>query len=237
MDRLRLLLVPLIFLAGLPAGALAQEAPEQRARDLLYEAADAIDAAQERIRSGYQLEADRLLTQAEQYLDKAERLDPTLTRVAYERSRLFQVDGQPDIAEGILLVAMAEQLQIGDHVQAVGLLDRIRRDLDKPSIGLEWERARTTRDVGVGMLIGGAVTSIVGYSIAFSSLAGSTYQRAEPDLAAQRAGLVMSAAGGGVALGGGIVTISGGSRVHKLEAVLPGPWRLTGARPAAGRRR
>jgi len=73
-DRLRLLLVPLIFLAGLPAGALAQEAPEQRARDLLYEAADAIDAAQERIRSGYQLEADRLLTQAEQYLDKAERL-------------------------------------------------------------------------------------------------------------------------------------------------------------------
>lgn len=237
MDRLRPLLVPLLLLLALPASARAQVPPEQTARDLLYEAADAIDAAQERIRAGYQLEADRLLTQAEQYLDKAERLDPSLSRVAYERSRLYQVDGQPDIAEGILLTAMTEQLQIGDHVQAVGLLDEIRRELDKPSIGLEWSRARTTRDVGVGMLIGGAVTSIVGYSIAFSSLAGSTYERAEPDLAAQQAGLIISAAGGGVALGGGIVTITGGSRVHKLEAVLPGPWRLDGARRKAGRRR
>ena len=237
MDRLRPLLVPIIILVCVPVGAAAQVAPEQTARDLLYEAADAIDEAEDRIRAGSQLQADRLLTQAEQYLDKAERLDPTLSRVAYERARLYQVDGQPDIAEGILLVAMTEQLRISDHVQAVGLLDQIRQELDKPTIGLEWARARTTRDLGIGVLIGGAITSIIGYSVAFSSLAGSTYDRAEPDLATQRAGLVISAAGGGIALGGGIVTIGGASRVGKLEAVLPGPWRLEGARRKAARRR
>jgi hypothetical protein len=236
-DRLRPLLVPLIVLLCFPAGAAAQVASEQTARELLYEAADAIDEAQDRIRAGSQLEADRLLTQAEQYLDKAERLDPNLTRVAYERSRLYHVDGQPDIAEGLLLQAMTEQLRISDHTQAVDLLDRIRRDLDKPSIGLEWSRARTSRDVGIGVLIGGAITSIIGYSIAFSSLSESTYARSEPDIAAQRAGLVLTAAGGGIALGGGIVTIGGASRVGKLEAVLPGPWRLDGARRKAARRR
>jgi hypothetical protein len=233
----RLLTLLIFLIPGLLAVPLEVRADDLDARDMVYEAADAIDQAVEELRQGRQTEADRLLTTAEEFLDRAERLDPSLSRVTYERARLYKVDDQPDVAEALLLGAMTERLEISDHVQAVELLDDIRADLELPTIGEEWRRATAARDLGVGMLIGGAIASIVGYGIGFQSLAGATYQQQEVDVLQQRVGLGIAAGGGGVALGGGFVMIGGQVKVRRLEAILPGPWRLRGAERRSAKRR
>lgn len=226
------MLILAILLAWVPPAA-AQES-ELSAQDLLYEASDAIDAALRERQSGRDLEADRLLNRAEDFLNRAERLDPALGRVSFERARLLRVDGEPDTAERVLLEAMAgPRLEFSDHAEAVILLDTIRYDLGRPPVGLQWRRSRGARDVGLGMLLGGAVASIIGYSLAFSTLADATYTRSPVDAQRQQAGLVMAAAGGGFAVGGGVLTIGGQVQVVRLESVLPGPWRLRGGKARA----
>lgn len=234
---MRPLLPPLLAcLLCAPSRVWAEPAAEPTAWDLIYEAADSIDQAAAKVQAGQQLEADRLLTRAEQFLDRASRADPSLSRIAYERARLCRVDGQPDLAEGILVRAMAEQMEIADHVRAVALLDAVWHDQGGPPLAARWRRARLPRDLGTGMLVAGAVASLVGYSVAFSSLAETTYAQAEPDLPVQRAGLGICAGGGGVALAGGVLAIGGQVQMGKLERILPGPWRLAGAPQKKGRR-
>ena len=229
----RVVLLLTFVLSLLVAPAAAQDA-DMSAQDLLYEAADAIDGAVREQQAGRDLEADRLLNRAEDFLNRAERIEPGLGRIAYERARLLRVDGDPDTAEKVLLGAMASpNLAIGDHTEAVSLLDSIRYDLGQPPVSVQWRRATSARNVGLGMLLGGAVASVIGYSVAFSTLADATYERSAVDAPRQQAGMALAAVGGGLAVGGGGLTIGGQVQVAQLESILPGPWRLRGGQRRA----
>ncbi len=225
MARRLAIAVGLAVALAVPAGALAED--DLTAQDLVYEAADAIDAAVERRRMGEPIVADRLLNEAEDFLVRAERIDPDLGRIRYERARLFHVDGQPDVAETMILDAMqGTTLPIVDHAAAVTLLNSIRTDLGQPTVTQEWLSSTRTRDAGVGLFVGGAIASVVGFSIAFGAISEGAYQQVPIDGARRDVGLITAAIGGGVAIGGGITIVGGQVRVGQLETILPGPWRL-----------
>jgi len=219
----RLSLLPVVLLLLLPVAAAAEG---ETAQDLVYEAADAIDAAVEKRRMGESVAADRLLNDAEDYLVLAERLEPDLSQIRFERARLFHVDGQADVAETMLTDAMAAELEIVDHARAVTLLNAIRTDLGKPTITAQWRTATNARNVGVGLLVGGAIASVVGYVVSFSALSDGAYNQ-EPINGLQRdVGLVTAAIGGGFMVGAGITVVGGQVQLGQVEAILPGPWRL-----------
>ncbi|MCP4868477.1 MAG: hypothetical protein GY898_07140 [Proteobacteria bacterium] len=212
-----------LALALTPAAASAEE---ESAQDLVYEAADAIDAAVEKRRMGESVAADALLNDAEEYLVRAERIDPDLSGIHFERARLFHVDGQADVAETMITDAMQEEFSIVDHAQAVTLLNSIRVDLDKPTVTAQWRSATGSRNFGVGMLVGGAVVSVIGYALSFSALSSGAYNQEPIDATQRDAGLVTAAVGGGFMVGAGITIVVGQVQVGQVEAILPGPWRL-----------
>lgn len=221
--RLSLLLGLGLALALAPAAA---SAGDESAQDLVYEAADAIDAAVEKRRLGESIAADGLLNDAEEFLVRAERIDPDLSRIRYERARLFHVDGQADVAETMITDAMKAELSIVDHAQAVTLLNSIRLDLKKPTVTAQWRSATGARNFGVGMLVGGAVVSVIGYALSFSALSDAAYNQTAVDGTQRDAGLVTAAIGGSFMIGAGITIVGGQVQVGQVEAILPGPWRL-----------
>ena len=228
-------LILLIALVGLPFPVRADDY-DARAMDLVYEAADAIDSATSEYEAGRDGEGARLLGEAEGFLERAERIDASLPRVAYERARLQKLDRQPDVAEQTSLASMSRDLSFADHSTAVELLDKVRRDLGKPTMGVEWRQSMSLRDVGIGTIAGGLIAAIAGFAIAFGSFSHDAYNGVtQPGIERNRFGWGLSAVGGGVALAGGILTIAGQSKLLKLRAVLPGPWRLPGADPTSRR--
>ena len=226
----RALLATLFLVAALAAPAQAQDDYGARALDLVYEAADALDQARSEFEAGREGEAERLLARAEDFLDRAERMEPSLPRIAVERARLYRLDRQPAQAEATLLKSMRGDLDIVDHVKAVELLDRVRGDLGKPRVGLEWHKDQELRDAGIGILAGGLGASLAGFVIAFASFNEEVHNGiTDAGVALNAFGWTLSTVGGGVAVTGGIVTAAGQSRLVKLRDVLPGPWRLPGA--------
>ena len=225
----------LLCLACLGPSTAWAERANTSALDLVYEAADAIDEALEELRAGRQRDADRLLNRAERFLDEAARLAPDLRRVQFERARLLQADGDPARAEGMLISTMYSAMETRDHVRAVGVLDDIRSDLGKPTVGVQWQRTTAVRNVGLATIVAGTITSIIGFGLGFDSLAQDTYNRVgSPDLASRQAGLALGLAGAGIAGVGGGLTLSGEFGRRSLRMVLPGPWRLPGGRLEQG---
>ncbi len=224
----------LCFAVAMPGDASAQDG-NTSALDLVYEASDAIDDARSELRAGRQREADRLLNRAERFLDEAARLAPDLRRVQFERARLLRADGDPSRAEGLLLSTMYSSMTPRDHVRAVTVLDDIRSDLDKPTVGVQWRRASAIRNAGVATVAAGAVTAILGFAVGFDALAQDTYNQVRvPDLAPRQAGLALALAGAGIAGVGGGFTLGGEFGRRRLRFVLPGPWRLPGGQLESG---
>lgn len=199
------------------------------ALDLVYEAADAIDAARAELEAGRQREADRLLNRAERFLDEAARLAPDLRRVQFERARLLQADGDPSRAEALLLTVMHGPMAPRDHVRAVSTLDDIRDGLGKPTAGAQWRTTTAVRNAGIATIGAGIITAIAGFAGGFDALAQDTYHRVDSvDTSPRQAGLAVGIAGAGIAGFGGALTIGGIVERGKLRFVLPGPWRLPG---------
>lgn len=224
-----LLLVSIGLLGGLvvaPAPASAQGSSE--AIDLVYEAADALDQARAEIEAGRQGAAERLISQAERQLAQAREIDPDLPRLGFETARLHRLDGQADLAEEVLVASMLGELPFGEHVRSVDLLNAIRGDLGKPTVGAEWRQTQLLRDVGIATTAGGLVASVIGFAIAFGTFAQEAYTGVtDKGIGGNRFGWGLSIVGGGVALGGGVLTIAGQVKLVRLRSILPGPWRLT----------
>ena len=209
-----------------PRAALAQGSSE--AADLVYEAADALDQARAELEAGRQSAAERLISQAERQLEDARAIDPDLPRLGFETARLHQLDGAPEVAEEVLVASMVGDLPFGEHVRSVDLLNAIRGDLGKPSVGAEWRQTQLLRDVGIATVAGGLVASVVGFAIAFGTFAQEAYTGVtDKGIGGNRFGWGLSIVGGGVAVGGGALTLAGQLRLVRLRRILPGPWRLT----------
>jgi hypothetical protein len=221
-----LVLAALLLLA--PSHARAQGSAD--AADLVYEAADALDQARAELEAGRQSSAEKWISQAERQLERARELDPDLPRLGFETARLHRLDGTPDIAEEVLVASMLSELPFGEHVRSVELLNAIRVDLGKPSVGEEWRQTQLLRDVGIGTVAGGLVASVIGFAIAFGTFAQEAYTGVtDKGIGGNRFGWGLSIAGGGVAIGGGVLTLAGQTRLVRLRRILPGPWRLSGA--------
>ncbi len=211
----------------LPPAAQAQGSAQ--ATDLVYEAADALDQARAELEAGRQSSAEKWISQAERQLAEAREIDPDLPRLGFETARLYRLDGTPEIAEEVLVASMLSELPFAEHVRSVDLLNEIRADLHKPSVGAEWRDTQLLRDVGIGTVAGGLVASVIGFAIAFSTFAEEAYTGVtDKGIGGNRFGWGLSIAGGGVALGGGVLTLAGQVRLVRLRRILPGPWRLSG---------
>jgi hypothetical protein len=216
---------------GLPlllasATALAGEGSLD-ASERVYEAADAIDAARAEVEDGRAEEADRLLAQAESLLKEAAKLDPELARVGYELARIHLIRKSPLSAEQALTRSMRLDLPTGEHVRMAELLDTVRSDLGRPRLGVQWKRDTALRDAGVGALAGGAAVAAIGMAIAYISFVGATEEGVtDENLATNRFGWALAGVGGGIAVGGGAMTVIGQVRLDGLRRILPGPWRL-----------
>lgn len=222
---LPLLLAPIAVLAG----NASMEASER-----VYEAADAIDAARGEVQAGRADEADRLLSEAESLLKQAAKLDPGLGRVGYERARIHLLRKNPTAAQAALTRAMRLDLPTGEHVRMAELLDTVRGDLGRPGLGVQWRRDSAMRDAGVGVLAGGAALAALGMVVAYVSFVGASEEGVtEDNLSLNRFGWTLAGLGGGVAVGGGALTVIGQVRLDGLRRILPGPWRLV-TRPPSG---
>lgn len=211
----------------LPTTASAQGSAE--AADLVYEAADALDQARAELEAGRQSSAEKWISKAERQLALAREIDPDLPRLGFETARLHRLDGTPEIAEEVLVASMLSELPFGEHARSVDLLNAIRGDLGKPTVGAEWRQIQLVRDVGVATIAGGLVASVIGFAIGFGTFAQEAYTGVtDKGIGGNRFGWGLSIAGGGVALGGGVLTIAGQVRLVRLRGILPGPWRLTG---------
>ena len=222
------LLVLLIAPAWLhPAPARAQGSASSEAVDLVYDAADALDQARAELEAGRQSAAERLISQAERHLAAARAIDPDLPRLGFETARLHRLDGAPEVAEEVLVRSMLGELPFAEHVRSVDLLNAIRGDLAKPTVGAQWRKTQLLRDVGIATVAGGLVASVIGFALAFGTFAQEAYTGVtDKGIGGNRFGWGLSAVGGGVALGGGVLTLAGQLRLVRLRGILPGPWRL-----------
>lgn len=221
------------FLCMAPVTATAEgSAARAEATDLVYEAADALDQARAEFEAGRLGEAERLISQAEKDLELAAKLDPATPRLGFERARLHRFDGQPEEAEILLTEWMSSDLPFAEHVRSVDLLNAIRGDLSRPTVGVEWKQAQDLRNVGIGMLAGGLIASLVGVGIGFGTFAQEAYSGVTDEgIGGNRFGWGLTFVGAGVAVGGGAMTLAGQLKIIRLRRVLPGPWRLTQAGP------
>ncbi|MCO4772430.1 MAG: hypothetical protein KDA24_20525 [Deltaproteobacteria bacterium] len=228
--RIRALLASGALLLLIPVSALGQDtAARAEATDLVYEAADALDQARAEFDAGRRSEGERLLSRAERDLERAAELDPSAPRLGFEQARLQQLDGQPLDAELVLTEWMLGDLPFGEHVRSVDLLNDIRGELGRPTVGVEWTQAQQLRNAGIGVLAGGLVASLVGVGIGFGTFAEEAYSGVtDKGIGGNRFGWGLAIGGAGVALGGGGMTLAGQLKVARLRRILPGPWRLTG---------
>lgn len=225
-SRLRLMWCLLVPLLLVPVPARADSAME--ASEKVYEAADSIDAARGEAQAGRAEQADRLLVEAERLLREAATLDPDLARVGYEQARIHLLRDKPTQAQAALKTAMKLELPTGEHVRMAELLDTVRSDLGRPSLGVQWRRDTAMRDAGIGVLAGGAVLTALGMVVAYVSFAGAAEDGVtEDNLSLNRFGWALAGVGGGITLGGGALTVAGEVRLGGLRRILPGPWRLT----------
>ncbi len=226
-------LAVLAAVLGLSPQAWAQSSSARaEATDLVYEAADALDQARAEFEAGRDSEAERLLSRAEADLQRAGELDPTTPRLGFERARLQRMDGQPAEAELLLSEWMAGDLPFGEQVRSVDLLNAIRADLGRPTVGVEWRQAQDLRNAGIGVLAGGLVASLAGFAIGFGTFAQEAYTGVtDKGIGGNRFGWGLSIAGAGVAIGGGAMTLAGQLKIVRLRRILPGPWRLTSSGP------
>jgi tetratricopeptide (TPR) repeat protein len=216
-----LLLALLLF----PCVALADDTGA--AAEMVYEAADAIDAARAEQQAGRADEADRLLREAEVRLTEARKLAPDLARIGFELARIHLLRGDADAAHLTLEGALKLELPIEEHVRMAVLLDEVRAALGRPSAGASWKRSQQIRNGGLGVLAGGLAVLGVGLALAYISFdQAATSGVTEDNLQLNRFGWAFAGIGGGIAAGGGALTIVGQVRVETLRAVLPGPWRL-----------
>lgn len=197
-------------------------------RDLLYEAADAMDRAESLRIEGDRREADRLLSAADRYLQAARKLDPDDPAVAFARARLLRMDGDPTTAEAILLVALTRPQDAPQHLKGVRLLDGLRADQGRPPLRMAWDRARVLQVVGVAGLAAGVGVGVAGVGLAGGEVASATYQQRDVQTARRDTGWGVAAAGGGVAGAMGGLLIGATVQIDGLRAVLPGPWRFPG---------
>ena len=219
MSWVRLLLVLL-----LASPAFADEEMRAKALDLVYEAADAIDSAKVEFREGREKDGERLLTRAEEYLKRAEALDPELARIPFERARLQRMDGESALALATLSRALKGELSLGDHIRGVKIVDGIRSDLGQPPLARDWRRQVTFRNVGAAAVAGGMIASAIGFGLAFSSFAEGAYHGVDDvDLFGNRFGWGLSFAGMGIAAAGGVVMLGTTVKIEDLKSVLPGP--------------
>lgn len=208
--------------------AYGDDRDRDRVRDLVYEAADAIDAAELERREGNQRESDRLLSEAERFLDDAWRLAPGDATVSLQRSRLLRLDGDPETAEAELIGALVHKLDPTIHGRGVVLLDQIRLDRGRPPVGSTWRTGTSMQLAGAAALGGGLALAVGGFAGAFDATAKATYAQRDVIPAQTTAGWVLAGAGGGVGAFGGALLIGGQLQLDALRRVLPGPWRLPG---------
>ncbi len=208
--------------------ALAGSAED--AYDYLYEAADILDKVEAARAEGRDEAAEEYLLEAKDRLEQAEALSPALPRISFERARMHLLAGAPDVGEAALTDAMRGELTIADRVQAVEILDTLRAAQGHPSVGEEWQSASGMRDAGAMMLGVGISTFLAGLAVAFDSYARGAASKIDDDsIAINRFGWVLSGVGGGLALGGGGLTLVGAVRLGNLQPLLPGPWHLPNA--------
>lgn len=200
-----------------------------KALDLVYEAADAIDSALAEAKGGREREAERLLTRAEEYLKRAEALAPGLARIAYERARLHDAEGEEEQAITTLEGALRGDLPSLEHLRAIELLDRLRAATGQEPVGASWRRSMTLRNVGGAAIGGGLALSLAGLGLAVGSFANDVYNGVtDAGIGANRAGWALCIAGAGVAGVGGGLVLTAQVRLDGLKTILPGPWRLPG---------
>lgn len=224
----------LLVLPSLAGPAFAGEAETKaKALDLVYEAADAIDSARAELKAGREREAERLLTRAEEYLTRAEALVPGLARVAFERARLQETEGEEALALQTLEGALAGELPGADHLRGIELVDALRDRLGKPSLGADWRRANTSKNLGGALLGGGLALSLAGLGVAMGTFAHDVYNGVtDAGIGGNRVGWALCIVGAGIGGVGGGVVIGAQVRLDQLKLILPGPWRLPGGSQA-----
>jgi len=222
---------PLVVAAALSLVATpAFASSTEDALEYLYEAADILDKVEAAQAEGQDEAAEAYLLEAKDRLEQAEALAAELPRIAFERARMHLLEGAPDVGEAALTDAMRGELTIADRVQAVGILDTLRGAQGRPSVGEEWRSAIGMRDAGAMMLGVGVSTFLAGLAVAFDSYARGAASKIDDDaIAINRFGWVLSGIGGGLALGGGGLTLVGAIRLGTLQPLLPGPWHLPNA--------
>jgi hypothetical protein len=223
----RFLLACSLLLWASPALAIGDA---EQALEELYVTADILDKAEAALAAGNDEEGTALLEEATGHLVTAERLAPTLPRIAFERARLHQLEKEPAKGEAVLLPVMRGDLPITDRVRGVEMLDSLRADQGRPSLGAEWRSSAGMRDAGA-MLVGvGAAAFIGGLALAFDSyVRGAASKIDEDTLSLHRFGWALAGLGGGLTLGGTGLVVVGGIRLSALHPILPGPWHLPNA--------
>jgi hypothetical protein len=221
--------IALLLCLLLPVRAAAgATTAESKARDHLYEAADLIDEGRAELNAGRQAEGERLLSEAEDHLRAAEKLAPDMPRLAYERARLLRIDGDPRRAEQLLVASLRGPVVLGEHLKAVELMDALRKDQGKVTLGAEWRANQVVRNAGIGVIAGGVGVALAGFGAAFGTFANGVYQGIDDTrIGANRGAWAAAAVGGGIAVAGAGVTVAGQVGIDKLRIVLPGPWRWT----------
>ena len=224
------LCVVIAVASGLLASPAFAVSSADQALEELYVAADVLDKAEAALAAGNAESGKTHLAEADGHLTTAEGLDSTLPRIAFERARLFRLKKQPDEGEAVLLPVMRGDLPITDRVKAVELLDKLRLDQGRNTLGDEWASAAGMRDAGA-MLVGvGVATFLAGFALAFDSYARGAATKIDDDaIAINRFGWALTGIGGGLTLGGGGLAVVGSLRLGALRPILPGPWHLPNA--------
>jgi tetratricopeptide (TPR) repeat protein len=221
----RVLLAVLLVLA-IPA-RLASAGNRQAALDLVYEAADRIDTADAEQRAGRPDEAERLLSEAEQTLARAAKEEPALPRIGFERARVQLLRDRPEEAEAALIPALRLQMAWNEHVRMAELLDQARRAQDRPTLAEEWRSRRRLRGAGVSAVAAGLGLMAGGLALTYAAFDEGVREGVTPErLSRNRGGWGMAGAGAGIAVAGGAICVVAQIDLERLEAMLPGPWRV-----------
>jgi hypothetical protein len=220
----------LVVVASLLLTTSAWASSTEDALEYLYEAADVLDKAEAAFAQTQTKVGGELLLEAKDHLERAEALAPKLPRVAFERARMHLLAGKAAVGEAALTTALRRELTVSERVRGVAILDRLRREQARPTVGEEWATASGVRDAGAMMLGVGVSTFLAGVAVAFDSYVRGASTKIDSDaIAINRFGWALAGVGGGLTLGGGGMTLVGSLRLGSLRPLLPGPWHLPNA--------
>ncbi len=222
----------LLLLLLLPTAAFADARDD--ALDKVYEAADAIDAARAEQEAGRDGEVTRLLALAEGHLATARALDESLPRIGFEQARLYVLRSDPKSAAEAITPSLKLEMPLDQHLRMASLLDSIRADMGKPSLGVAWTQARGMRDAGIATFVAGLAVTAAGLAVAYTSFdEASATGVTDETLARNQAGWALTGVGAGVTVGGTGLLVAGQIRVALLAQILPGPWPVPKSRGPA----